>query len=114
MVDSNITLNDIFHALSDPTRRGMLAALKASEQSIGDLAKPYDMSLWGASKHIKVLEDCGLVRREKRGRTTYCSLESAPLRQARDWFDAYADFWHDRLDALEQALLADENETKEL
>ena len=64
-----IELDTVFHALADPTRRGMLATLALGERSIGELAEPYAMSLAGASKHVKVLEDAGLLSRRKTGRT---------------------------------------------
>ena len=97
-------MDTIFHALGDATRRGMLASLALGEHTVGDLAKPYDMSLAAASKHIKVLEGAGLIRREIRGRTHVCHLEPGPLASAAEWLNHYSRFWTGRLDALERIL----------
>ena len=97
-------LDTIFRALADPTRRGMLANLALGEQSIGELAEPYAMSLAGASKHVKVLEDAGLLSRRKTGRMHICSLEAEPLAEAERWLRQWEEFWTVRLDRL-QALV---------
>ena len=101
-------LDTIFHALSDATRRGMLASLALGEKSVGELAEPFEMSFAGASKHVKVLEEAGLIRRQVRGRTHMCSLEPGPLANADQWLRYYERFWTSRLDALEQLLREDE------
>ncbi|WP_428630919.1 ArsR/SmtB family transcription factor [Sphingopyxis sp.] len=101
------TLDTIFHALGDATRRAMLGDLAAGERTVGELAQPFAMSLAAASKHIKVLEAAGLVRRDVRGRTHICSLDPVPLMSADQWLGIYRRFWTDRLDALEQLLRAD-------
>jgi DNA-binding transcriptional ArsR family regulator len=100
-------LNDVFHALADPTRRAMLAGLSSRELTVSELAEPFDMSLAAASKHIKVLERAGLVRRTIEGRTHTCRLEPAPLKAADAWLRDYERFWSERLDALEALLQAD-------
>jgi len=100
-------LDATFHALSDPTRRGMLAALTLGEQSIGALAEPLAMSFAGASKHVKVLEGAGLVTRRKVGRTQLCRLNPTPLAEAEQWLKQWETFWNTRLDTLE-ALLREE------
>jgi DNA-binding transcriptional ArsR family regulator len=99
-------LDTIFHALGDQTRRQMLAALSDGERSVGELAEPFAMSLAAASKHIKVLETAGLIRREVRGRTHLCRLEPGPLAGAHQWLSAYEHFWTGRLDVLERILRA--------
>lgn len=105
MVDNDSPQLDIvFRALGDATRRGMLASLAFGEKSIGELAEPFAMSFAGASKHVKVLEDAGLVRRDVRGRTHICRLEPSPLASADQWLRHYERFWTGRLDALEQLL----------
>lgn len=104
MVESEAHLDNIFHALGDPTRRGMLRALAAGERTIGELARPYPISLAAASKHVKVLESAGLVRREIRWRTHLCRLDPGPLASAREWLDFYERFWTGRLDDLERLL----------
>lgn len=100
-------LDATFHALSDPTRRGMLANLALGERSIGELAEPYAMSFAGASKHIKVLEGAGLVARRKVGRTQLCTLRAEPMREADAWLKQWETFWNVRLDRLE-ALIAED------
>jgi len=100
------TLDTIFHALGDATRRAMLGELAAGQRSVGELAEPFAMSLAAASKHIRVLERAGLIRREIRGRTHVCSLDPAPLMSADQWLGVYRRFWSDRLDTLEALLRA--------
>ena len=101
-------LDIVFRALGDATRRGMLASLALGEKTVGELAEPFAMSFAGASKHVKVLEDAGLIRREVRGRTHVCRLEPSPLASADQWLRHYERFWTGRLDALEQLLREDD------
>jgi DNA-binding transcriptional ArsR family regulator len=105
MVELNTPqLNVVFHALGDATRRQMLRDLVDDERTVGQLAEPFDISLAAASKHIKALENAGLIRREVRGRTHYCRLEPAPLASAHEWLSFYERFWRSRLDVLEKLL----------
>ena len=104
-------LTTVFHALGDVTRRSMLQSLADGERTIGQLAEPYAMSLAAASKHVKVLETAGLVRREVRGRTHVCRLEPGPLASAHQWLGFYERFWNDRLEALEQLLCEEDLHT---
>ena len=97
-------LDAVFHALADPTRRGMLRSLADGELSIGDLAAPFRMSFAGASKHVKYLERAGLVRRTVHGRQHLCRLDANRLADADEWLRYYERFWTDRLDALEREL----------
>ena len=97
-------LDTVFHALGDGTRRQMLRDLVDGERTVGELARPFDMSLAAASKHVKALEGAGLVRREIRGRTHYCRLDSGPLSRAFDWLSYYERLWTNRLDDLELLL----------
>lgn len=109
MVDiSQNPLDMIFHALGDDTRRRMLAALAQRERTVGELAEPFTMSLAAASKHVKVLEAAGLIRREVRGRTHLCRLDPGPLSGAHQWLSAYEHFWTGRLDVLERLLRAED------
>ncbi len=101
-------LDTIFHALGDATRRAMLSDLAVGDRTVGELAEPFAMSLAAASKHIKVLEAAGLIRRDVRGRTHVCALEPAPLMSADQWLGVYRRFWTNRLDTLEQLLRADD------
>lgn len=104
-------LDSIFHALGDATRRRMLRELAGGERTVSQLAEPFAMSLAAVSKHIKVLEDAGLIRREVRGRTHLCRLDPGPLASAHQWLSFYEHFWTSRLDALER-LLRTENAPK--
>jgi DNA-binding transcriptional ArsR family regulator len=105
MVEQHVPrLDAVFHALADPTRRAMLRRLAAQEQSVGALAMPFRMTLAAASKHVKVLERAGLLRRTVRGRTHLCRLDPEPLSEADAWLRFYERFWTERLDALEREL----------
>src|SRR5689334_24280575 len=98
MVDNRLDIT--FHALSDPTRRGMLASLALGEKSIGELGDPFNMCFAGASKHVKVLESAGLIERRKAGRRQICTLKAAPLAEATSWLRQWEKFWNLRLDRL--------------
>jgi|SRR5579884_1284533 len=95
-------LNDIFAALSDPTRRAILAHLASGPAATTDLAKPFPMSLPAVLKHLRVLEAAGLVQGERHGRERRYRLTAGPLRDARSWLDTYRAFWDSQLDALAQ------------
>ena len=97
-------LDSVFHALGDATRRRMLRELAGGERTVGQLAEPFAISLAAASKHIKTLENAGLIRREVRGRTHLCRLDPGPLASANQWLAFYERFWTHRLDLLEQVL----------
>ena len=97
-------LDSVFHALGDATRRQMLRDLADGERTVGQLAQPFSISLAAASKHIKALENAGLIRREVRGRTHLCRLDPGPLASAQQWLSFYERFWTDRLNALERLL----------
>lgn len=99
---SSEQLDAVFHALADPTRRAILEALTNGAGTVTEIAKPFDMSLPGVSKHIRVLEKAGLIDREVDGRTHRCRLEHTPLMNAREWIDFYSTFWNDKLDRLER------------
>jgi DNA-binding transcriptional ArsR family regulator len=100
-------LDAVFHALGDRTRRLMLRELASGERTVSQLAEPHDMSLAAASKHIKALEQAGLIRREVRGRVHICRLEPGPLASAHRWITFYERFWTSHLDALEHLLRAE-------
>ena len=99
-------------ALSDPTRRSIIARLEQGETRVTELAAPFDMSLNAVSKHIKVLERADLVIRRKAGREHFLSFNPAPLDEASRWIDEKRRFWADRLDALERALEQDDKRKK--
>jgi DNA-binding transcriptional ArsR family regulator len=106
-----LQLDSVFHALGDATRRQMLRDLADGERTVGQLAQPFSISLAAASKHIKALENAGLIRREVRGRTHLCRLEPRPLASAHQWLNYYERYWSDHLDRLEQ-LLREEDAAK--
>lgn len=108
MVEHSSSLDAVFHALSDPTRRAMLARLADKAHTVGELATPFRMSLAGASKHIRVLETAGLVSRTVQGRTHVCRLDPGPLASAHQWFAFYEHFWTHSLDVLESLLRAED------
>ena len=97
-------LDAVFHALGDATRRRMLRELADGERSVTQLAEPFDISLAAVSKHIKVLEKAGLIRREVHWRTHVCRLEPGPLGSAHEWLGYYQRFWTERLDVLERLI----------
>lgn len=101
-------LDTVFHALGDATRRSMLRDLADGERTVSALAQPYRMSLAAASKHIKALEQAGLIVREVRGRTHVCRLDPGPLASAHQWLGVYERFWNGRLDILERLLRQDD------
>ncbi len=102
MVDHGQGLDLTFAALSDPTRRAILARLREGPATVGEVAEPFPMSLNGISKHVQVLERAGLVKREVRGREHRLHLRAEPLRTASDWTAHYREFWEGRIDALER------------
>jgi len=99
------SLDAIFSALADPTRRAMLRELADGERTVGELAEPFDMSFAAAAKHVKVLEMAGLLQRRIDGRAHRCRIEAGPLAAADRWLAYYERFWAMRLDDLEGALL---------
>ena len=103
-------LDTTFHALSDPTRRGMLASLALGEKSIGELGEPFAMSFAGAAKHVKVLEGAGLIERRKAGRKQICTLRPEPLAEAEGWLKQWEEFWTVRLDRLQAIIDSDKKE----
>jgi DNA-binding transcriptional ArsR family regulator len=102
-------LNQTFAALSDTTRRAIVARLAEGEAPLAEVAAPFQMSLTAVSKHVRVLSDAGLVSVTKRGRTRYCRIEALPMRDAINWLNDYQRFWDTQLEAL-GTLLQDENE----
>lgn len=105
-------LDAAFAALADPTRRAILGRLRTGPATVGQIAAPFDMSLNGVSKHVRVLERAGLVRREIHGREHRLHLEARPLRSVSDWTGNYRSFWEGALDALERHLRAKRTEER--
>jgi len=94
-------LDRVFSALADPTRRAILRRLSDRPATIGEIARPFRVSLNAISKHVMTLERAGMLRREIKGRTHYCWIEPAPLREANSWLEYYRQFWEQRLEAFE-------------
>jgi len=113
MVKYSTTLDSTFGALADPTRRAILASLMLGEASLSDLAGPHRMSLPAVMKHVRVLQNAGLVSQKKIGRTRFCRLAPAPLKQAEDWIAQYRRFWEGAFDSLERFLSQDPPSGKE-
>jgi DNA-binding transcriptional ArsR family regulator len=100
MPSHKVTIDRVFHALGDPTRRAMMEKLSERPQSVSRLAAPLDMTLAAVVQHLQVLEDCGLVRTEKVGRIRTCHLEPGGLKVIEQWIDARRSTWERRLDRL--------------
>lgn len=98
------TLDSVFSALSDPTRRGILAMLLEDDMAVTDVAEPFAMSLAAISKHLTILTKAGLISQEKRGRVKWCKLEPDALRSASVWMQGFGQFEPVNLDAFEQFL----------
>jgi DNA-binding transcriptional ArsR family regulator len=109
MVEDRI--DTTFHALADPTRRGMLASLALGDKSVGELGQPFAMTFAGASKHVKVLETAGLIERRKAGRQQICTLRAEPLAEAEAWLKQWQKFWSVRLDRLQAQVETRSKET---
>jgi DNA-binding transcriptional ArsR family regulator len=104
-------ISNTFSALADPTRRAILARLAMGETSVTELAEPFEMSMPAVSKHLRVLENAGLVERSRHAQYRPVRLRAEPLRQAWGWIEEYRQFWEesfDRLDAYLKRLQAEE------
>ena len=97
-------LSATFSALADPTRRAILTRLAAGEASVGELAQPFAMTMPAITKHLKVLERCGLITRGRHAQWRPCRLEAAPLRDAVAWMEQYRRFWDAKIDRLDDYL----------
>jgi DNA-binding transcriptional ArsR family regulator len=97
-------LSATFAALADPTRRAILARLASGECSVTELAKPFEMSLPGVSKHLRVLERAGLITQGREAQWRPCRIEAGPLQQVSEWTESYRHIWERRFDQLEDYL----------
>ncbi len=97
-----VTLDRVFGAISDPTRRAILTRLARSDERVTDVARNFSISLNSVSKHVRVLENAGLVTRSVQGRNHVLSLNAAPMAEAADWIEYYRVFWTDRLASLDR------------
>lgn len=107
-------LSTTFSALADPTRRAILARLAKGEANVSDLAKPFlqEMSLPAITKHLKVLESAGLIRKTRAAQWKNCSISAAPLKEASGWMEQYRRFWEESFDRLGEYLKEIQTETK--
>lgn len=103
------SLDNVFHALADPTRRAIVERLHRGSATVSDLAAPFDVTLSAIGQHIKLLEDCGVVRTRKSGRTRTVELSPERLAAAERWFAKHRERWEKRFDRLGE-LLAEEND----
>ena len=99
-------LSITFAALADPTRRAILSRLSTGEASVTELAKPFNLSLPGISKHLKVLQRAGLVRQSRKAQWRPCRLDGARLKEAADWVGEYRQFWDESFERLDEYLAA--------
>lgn len=104
MVKRSISLDSVFAALADPTRRRILQGLMGGHAHVGRVAQPFRVSAPAISRHLRVLERAGLIRRTKRGRLHHIELSAEPLRRAKDWLETYRQHWESSLDALARYL----------
>ncbi|HEY4726599.1 MAG TPA: metalloregulator ArsR/SmtB family transcription factor [Actinomycetes bacterium] len=102
-------LTRTFHALADPTRRAILGRLTEGEASVGELAEPFRISAQAVSKHLKVLEQAGLITRGRTAQLRPSRLHAEPLKDAVDWLEGYRRFWEGGFERMEARLAADEN-----
>jgi DNA-binding transcriptional ArsR family regulator len=112
MVKQEENLDLVFGALSDGTRRAMLARLGQSEATVSQLAEPFDMSMPAITKHLNVLERAGLVTRRRNGRMKICTVNPDGAKDARAWIEQQSEFWNRSLDRLEQ-MLAEETSSND-
>jgi DNA-binding transcriptional ArsR family regulator len=111
MLNHHPSLDRVFHALADPTRRAIVERLSRSDASVSELAKPLEMSLAAVVQHIQVLEDSGVIRTEKRGRVRTCRIEPKALDAAERWIGQRRSFWERQFDRLGDLLAEDTQST---
>lgn len=104
MPNYHVELDRVFHALSDPTRRAVLSRLSDGPAPVSELARPFDMALPSFTQHLGVLEECGLVRSQKKGRVRTYELTPEPLKEAEHWIEKRRVLWEHRLDQLDNYL----------
>ena len=102
-------LTRTFHALADPTRRAILGRLTEGEASVGELAEPFRISAQAVSKHLKVLEQAGLITRGRTAQLRPARLQAVPLKDAADWLERYRRFWEGGFERMQARLAADQN-----
>ena len=113
MVNRSASLDTVFAALADPTRRRILGGLMAGQVHVGRLARPFRISAPAISRHLRVLERAGLIRRTKSGRNHGIELRAEPQRRAKDWIETYRHFWAANLDSLARYLESTDSPSKQ-
>lgn len=113
MLNKGTELDRVFHALADPSRRGIVERLSRGPASVGEVARPLDMSLSAVLQHVRVLERSGLVRSEKVGRVRICRIEPAALRVVEHWIAQRRSSWERDFDRLGEVLAEDAEEPEE-
>jgi DNA-binding transcriptional ArsR family regulator len=106
-------LSATFAALADPTRRAILARLASGECSVTELAEPFEMSMPAVSKHLRVLEQAGLISKRRDAQKRPCRIEAARLKEVSEWAERYRHIWEERLDRLDSYLQTWQKDTKE-
>lgn len=99
------TRRDVFQAIADPTRRAILGLLALQSLTLNAVAENFDISRPAISKHVKVLEECGLIKINQQGRERYCEAKLDKLNEVSQWIDQYRQFWETKLDALDKYLI---------
>ncbi|MFL5813256.1 MAG: ArsR/SmtB family transcription factor [Bdellovibrionia bacterium] len=112
MLNHSASLDRIFYALSDHSRRSIVEELSKKEASVSELAKPFNMSMPAVVQHIQVLEECGLIRTHKSGRVRMCRIEPRSLEVIEGWLTQRRRFWEKNLDRLGEFLERTEKERK--
>jgi DNA-binding transcriptional ArsR family regulator len=97
-------LSSVFGALADPTRRAILASLAGGDRTVGELAAPFSISQPAISRHLRVLEEAGLITRSRRATARLSHLQADPLREAVDWLVGYREFWEESFERLDELL----------
>ena len=112
MVNHSVSLDRVFYALSDPSRRSMIEALSGKEASVSELARPFKMSMAAVVQHIQILEESGLIRTHKVGRVRTCRIEPRSLEMIESWLSQRRRFWEKNLDRLDEFLERKQNKRK--
>jgi DNA-binding transcriptional ArsR family regulator len=112
-MSSSDQLSATFGALADPTRRAILARLASGECSVSELAEPFEMSMPAVSKHLRVLEQAGLISKRRDAQKRPCRIEAAPLKEVAEWAERYRQLWEERLDRLDTYLQSLQKDSKE-
>lgn len=113
MLNHSVSLDRVFYALSDHSRRSIIEELSKKEASVSELAKPFKMSMAAVVQHIQILEESGLIRTQKSGRVRTCRIEPRSLEVIEGWLSQRRRFWERNLDRLGEFLERDQNERKQ-